>query len=729
MKHLIGTIPYPAENGFAVESASLYAEDTQNRLVFKLINRSEKTVNAYRALVSYQENGEEKSISIEKRNLEITQGSTSEEHSIALPAGIEEGTITLAVAIYDDLSHNEEQIKFSFASYDVISRVANDVLSQGVPMAANQQAARPATASSKTSIPTTAKTNSPKVQTTTQTTKKSLLPLILALSSLFGVVLTFVISILVYPSIIEKEELGIISSAKFVVIELIFLVVFSIYPIIALIAMTLRKKSASYGVAVLITSILTLVCSFYILVSSYTFLFVCLIYFLLGIIFLVIAIVKKDLPLLLTTIAMVLIAVTNFCMWGSNIVGCSSAEAPTEAPKEEGITDSSETNNPYDTNEFLVLIYENNGNGTKNIADFQYTSDVTSVNEDYIPIYNGKAELIIPTHCSEGSTIVGINESAFMFCGEIESVVLTESIITIGKKAFSECRNLKKVDLGGTKFIGEEAFLECSSLEVVERTENIQIIEASAFQSCTSLTSFDFGGKLNRVDELAFAFSGLKNVYLPGSLVGVGESIFFECSALEEVSFSEGCTTVSREMFAYCQNLTTVRLTGVTDIGEFAFLNCSSLTTVSEPESLKKIDNGAFSHCTSLTNISLPEGLTTIGNSAFWSSGLETVTIPSTVTDFGESAFLSCGNLQVATITTNDVTYIPNSTFSYCTSLWCVYLPREITFIDHNAFFECYALAHVYFEGSEEEWNQISYGSDNHPIQSSIEKHYNVEFK
>lgn len=128
MSQLIGKINYPAESvGFAVEYCSLFSEGSENLLVFRLINRSEKTVNAYRIEICCDEKIQK--YSVERRNVEINNGDSSEEIEINIPADAEEGKIVVSTVIFDDLSHNETVATFPFASFDAISRVANSILS------------------------------------------------------------------------------------------------------------------------------------------------------------------------------------------------------------------------------------------------------------------------------------------------------------------------------------------------------------------------------------------------------------------------------------------------------------------------------------------------------------------------------------------------------------------------------------------------------------------------
>ena len=110
---------------------------------------------------------------------------------------------------------------------------------------------------------------------------------------------------------------------------------------------------------------------------------------------------------------------------------------------------------------------------------------------------------------------------------------------------------------------------------------------------------------------------------------------------------------------------------------------------LSNTTGLQEIDNEAFSGCYNLTNIILPNSVTTIGDSAFHNCyNLKSIIIPYSVTSIGDSAFEYCGNLENVTIGSG------------------------VTTIGTNAFNECSNLTTINYKGTEEQWNEISIGSN-----------------
>ena len=142
---------------------------------------------------------------------------------------------------------------------------------------------------------------------------------------------------------------------------------------------------------------------------------------------------------------------------------------------------------------------------------------------------------------------------------------------------------------------------------------------------------------------------------------------------------------------------------GVTSIGDFAFSGCNSLTSVSIPASVTSIGDFAFDVCSSLTSVSIPASVTSIGDFAFSGcNSLTSVSIPASVTSIGIGAF------------------------SNCSSLTSVSIPDSVTSIGEGAFSGCSSLNHIYYGGTEAQWNAIVVGGGNNPL-SSATVHYNSQ--
>ena len=177
---------------------------------------------------------------------------------------------------------------------------------------------------------------------------------------------------------------------------------------------------------------------------------------------------------------------------------------------------------------------------------------------------------------------------------------------------------------------------------------------------------------------------------------------------------NSGMTHIGNSAFYYCSSLTAVTIPdSEISIGAGAFTGCSSLGSVDIPSSVTSIGNSAFGVCSSLTSVTIPDSVISIGNSTFaYCSSLTTVTIPDSVISIGEQAFIGCSSLGSVDIP-GSVTSIGNYAFDYCSSLTAITIPNSVTSIGNSAFANCTSLSDVYYSGTQEQWDAISFGFDN----------------
>ena len=329
----------------------------------------------------------------------------------------------------------------------------------------------------------------------------------------------------------------------------------------------------------------------------------------------------------------------------------------------------------------------------------------------------------IPGSITYGGTtysVVGIEDNAFS-SSYVTSVVIPNTVTTIGQYAFYRCGSLTSVTIpeSVTK-IGELAFYNCSSLTSVIIPESVTIIPYHCFQNCISLTSVTIPNSVTSIGSWAFydcsnltsvtipasvtdidwgAFSGcssLTSVTIPASVTSIPNSCFYHCSSLTSVTIPESVTSIGNSAFAGCSSLTSVTIpASVTSIGNSAFVDCSNLTSVTIPASVTSIGESAFYDCSNLTSVTIPESVTTIGDYAFSGcSSLAAVTIPVSVTSIGEGAFYYCSSLTSVTIP-ESVTSIPDLCFYYCSSLTSVTIPESVTSIGNGCFSGCISLTSV----------------------------------
>ncbi len=185
---------------------------------------------------------------------------------------------------------------------------------------------------------------------------------------------------------------------------------------------------------------------------------------------------------------------------------------------------------------------------------------------------NAVGEILIPdTH--NGVVVTSIRDGAFKDCSGISSVVLPETIKTVGNEAFSGCVNLTTVNIPDSVIsLGESLFYKCGNLTDVSLSASLTEIPEKAFYYCVRL----------------------QNITLPSGIVSIKQDAFYECRALEKAVLPESIAKLSAASFKNCSTLESLYIPeGLVEIGVGAFDGCYNLSVVhysGSEESAEKIN-------------------------------------------------------------------------------------------------------------------------------------------
>ena len=372
--------------------------------------------------------------------------------------------------------------------------------------------------------------------------------------------------------------------------------------------------------------------------------------------------------------------------------------------------------------------------------------------------YNGTDTAVKMADTYKGVPVKEIYSGAFERTS-ITSVVIPDSVTSVGDCAFYSCDSLTSVVIGDSvTSIGDYAFYNCYSLTSVVIPDSVTSVGSEAFSRCSSLTSVVIGDSVTSIGEFAFygCNSALYTEYEYGRYVGDGEnpyavlievtnknmstytinpatriiagSVFNECERLASIEIPDSVTSIGGSAFYDCDSLTSVVIPdSVTSIGNGAFQYCSSFTSVVIPDSVTSIGNFAFFECTSLTSVVIGDSVTSIGSSAFEGcSSLTSVVIGDSVTSIGYRAFYNCDGLTSVVIG-DSVTSIGGRAFQCCYSLTSVVIPDSVTSIGSSAFYLCSSLTSIKYRGTEEQWNAIIKGDSWNPYNCTITYNYTGE--
>lgn len=205
---------------------------------------------------------------------------------------------------------------------------------------------------------------------------------------------------------------------------------------------------------------------------------------------------------------------------------------------------------------------------------------------------------------------VGLIGSAVIFEGQP-----TENGLYIKNNVLIKCdRSLESIVIpDSVTSIGDEAFLNCKSLTSIVIPDSVTAIGPSVFRYCTSLTGVTFGAnsKLTTIGDFAFyCCDSLTSIVIPESVTTIGKYAFSNCDSLRSITIPDTVTTIGVRAFSLCTSLTSVTFgenSQLTTIGESAFLYCTSLASITIPASVASIGDGAFIDCDSLTDITVAE--------------------------------------------------------------------------------------------------------------------------
>lgn len=158
---------------------------------------------------------------------------------------------------------------------------------------------------------------------------------------------------------------------------------------------------------------------------------------------------------------------------------------------------------------------------------------------------------------------------------------------------------------------------------------------------------------------------------------------------------------------------------GVTKIGNNAFRRFTQLTQIEIPNSVETLGNYAFGFCTSLVSADFGTGLKSIGAYAFTQcTALKTFIIPDSAESVADYAFFKCPVTDL--VLGQNVNTIGSFAFSQC-KLVNVTMHKNVEVIGESAFAKqngkaTDVISHVYYSGTEADWNNIIIGQNNEPL-------------
>lgn len=341
------------------------------------------------------------------------------------------------------------------------------------------------------------------------------------------------------------------------------------------------------------------------------------------------------------------------------------------------------------------------------------------------------------------SNATSFSSWVFRNCTALESVTLSPSLASISNYTFYGCTSLTSLTLpASVTSIGSYAFYGCSKLESINIPSNVTSISEYAFYQCTSL----------------------KGIVLPTGIKAIANFSFYNCSAMESINFPEGLENIGQCALQGCAKISTVSLPqsliyiggsafqgiGVTaytvangntkfiaDEGVLYDINKEKIVAYPSakegpfvvPSTVTALGDYAFSGATKLTELTIPASVLTIGKYAFDNcSALESLVFE----DGEEYLTLSRGSSGGDIYINNRWVYpslyqLPlkslyigrnlkyNDCFllNCCSNLTNITIGATVTSIPEYAFYSCYNISKVTYNGTLASWCGIDFANSN----------------
>ena len=337
---------------------------------------------------------------------------------------------------------------------------------------------------------------------------------------------------------------------------------------------------------------------------------------------------------------------------------------------------------------------------------------------DYI---GDETDLVLPSSFTIGTNTItryGIKQYAFYKNDKITSVVIPNNCLSnynlngtfyraFGNYAFEYCKNLASVTLPNNLASGsfaDNVFNYCYKLfEVYNLSTDLSLSTGSSYPgSYVSYYAKVIHTSLDEDSIITKDSNGFMYMYLDSKYYLIGYAGDEKEITLPASFEFNGNTITEYEIYNSA-------------FKEYDTIRTGNLRSIIISDSVTAIRDSAFSNCSALMNVVIPES----------------------VTSFGENIFFRCNSL-ISIMIPDSIESI-NSQLFYCVeNLDSVIIPDSVTSIGYRSFYLSSNLSSIYFEGTEEQWYQISinansnlsaktvvyFYSEDEPTDTNTEIHY-----
>ena len=334
-------------------------------------------------------------------------------------------------------------------------------------------------------------------------------------------------------------------------------------------------------------------------------------------------------------------------------------------------------------------------------------------------------EIRSPQHTPDGYRVIEIAYGAFQQNTVIETVIIPKTVFNVGSGAFYGCTSLKAISLAeGVETINAAAFQGCSSLESVNFPSTMTELSPLAFAGCTSLryltvaegnSTYTAEGNCLLLKRDRTLYLGCVGSKIPKNVTKIDDFAFYGMG-LQELLMPDSIVSVGKQAFALNTDLSVLVLSeSLKTLDDLAFYSCNALTEVYLPASLETIGITPFRSCSSISRF-----VVSADNDKYYAKDLCLVkkegavliqgfvgaTIPASVQTIGEYAF-ALMPIHEMTIP-EGVTAIDKFAFAYCNGLRTLSLPKSLTSIASDAFYNATVIETISFGGDKRSFDILT---------------------
>lgn len=234
-------------------------------------------------------------------------------------------------------------------------------------------------------------------------------------------------------------------------------------------------------------------------------------------------------------------------------------------------------------------------------------------------------DVVIPSTLG-GKIVTAISEGAFFKSTAITSVVIPDTVETIGLYAFADCTELSSITVG----------------------KNVWRIAPFAFDNTPWLAA-QTEEFVTVGDSVLIAYNGTSRTpVLPDSVRHLGGA-FAGSADIRSLTLGRGVLTISDMALSFCSELAEINFgLSLVYAGDQAFSGSEKITALVFPDTLRYLGSQATMNCYALKYVYLGKSLTALGSNTFeYAQALRTVFIPKTLKDLRTSHFTDCMSLSI----------------------------------------------------------------------------------